>query len=633
MNRLPIIAITLVLAALVMSCTAARTNAQALEQTFTGATNSDYNLNSNWVGASGMFVPDVDLALEFAALGSNTPDPITSNVFPTATADLTTAAPDVGRLILGFGSGTTGTLNISGSGSINVKTANSGSTTLNGDVVVGGGSSGSTLNISGNGNLTADDFVVTVGNNALALTGSATLLSRGEARLLGNTSITGPNVNFSANGGLELAGTLNAVISSPTVHSKIDATGGSAIVFGGAVLNVDFSSIAAPTVGSSWEILEADAINGGFSNVQVVGATQLPNGQGVSVREVQNVGTTSLFLQVEQFLTLQVDRSTGNLTIVNQGNAAPTNNVEFDGYTITSVSQSLSTGWNSLQDQGSFGDWRESNPNAGRLSELKETGATTVIGGNSLSLGTGYNLPTQFGVKGDLEFAYTSTDGIERLGSVEYVGPANNLVLQVDPNTGEALIVNQSQFPVSIDGYTITSEDDALFTSWNSLDDQNTAGGDWRESNPTASRLSELKEDGALTLNNGDSFSLGSLYNTGLGSGDGDLVFEFLVNQEVLSGDFNLDGNVDGQDFLLWQRDLGTVPELADWEGNYGRSGGGSGGASTALIGEVQFITIPVLSAALVPEPTSLAYGLVGMLSSVAVARRKRCSATASTNS
>lgn len=38
-----------------------------------------------------------------------------------------------------------------------------------------------------------------------------------------------------------------------------------------------------------------------------------------------------------------------------------------------------------------------------------------------------------------------------------------------------------------------------------------------------------------------------------------------------LSGDFDSDGDVDGQDFLAWQRDR-SVGDLADWQANYGMS-------------------------------------------------------------
>ncbi|MCH7752780.1 MAG: PEP-CTERM sorting domain-containing protein [Planctomycetes bacterium] len=37
----------------------------------------------------------------------------------------------------------------------------------------------------------------------------------------------------------------------------------------------------------------------------------------------------------------------------------------------------------------------------------------------------------------------------------------------------------------------------------------------------------------------------------------------------ALPGDFDIDGDVDGDDFILWQRDP-SVGSLADWEANYG---------------------------------------------------------------
>jgi hypothetical protein len=49
-------------------------------------------------------------------------------------------------------------------------------------------------------------------------------------------------------------------------------------------------------------------------------------------------------------------------------------------------------------------------------------------------------------------------------------------------------------------------------------------------------------------------------------SGDGNDVELFTAG---LAGDFNVDGSVDGFDFLLWQRDT-SVGSLADWQNNYG---------------------------------------------------------------
>lgn len=48
--------------------------------------------------------------------------------------------------------------------------------------------------------------------------------------------------------------------------------------------------------------------------------------------------------------------------------------------------------------------------------------------------------------------------------------------------------------------------------------------------------------------------------------------YDMLIG-ETLPGDFDGNGSVDGADFLVWQRDLGTAPELATWEQNYGVGG------------------------------------------------------------
>ena len=72
-----------------------------------------------------------------------------------------------------------------------------------------------------------------------------------------------------------------------------------------------------------------------------------------------------------------------------------------------------------------------------------------------------------------------------------------------------------------------------------------------------------------------------------------------LVRAALLSGDFDSDWDVDGFDFLKWQRGLGDdydATDLAAWEQNYGTFA-------------------PPLSAATaaVPEPTSLLLALSGL--------------------
>jgi hypothetical protein len=77
-----------------------------------------------------------------------------------------------------------------------------------------------------------------------------------------------------------------------------------------------------------------------------------------------------------------------------------------------------------------------------------------------------------------------------------------------------------------------------------------------------------------------------------------------------LLGDFDADNDVDGDDFLVWQRGFGTTytaTDLADWQGNYG-----SVGAVTAAATD---------SAAAVPEPTSASLLIVSLSALVLVSR------------
>jgi alpha-tubulin suppressor-like RCC1 family protein len=53
---------------------------------------------------------------------------------------------------------------------------------------------------------------------------------------------------------------------------------------------------------------------------------------------------------------------------------------------------------------------------------------------------------------------------------------------------------------------------------------------------------------------------------TQLAAGD---YFSLLLTEPALPGDFNLDGAVDGRDFLAWQRNA-SVGDLADWRASFG---------------------------------------------------------------
>jgi hypothetical protein len=99
---------------------------------------------------------------------------------------------------------------------------------------------------------------------------------------------------------------------------------------------------------------------------------------------------------------------------------------------------------------------------------------------------------------------------------------------------------------------------------------------------------------GKINWSNANNSEISSI--TGMGTGN-DIV---LIGQSTggLPGDFDDDGDVDGRDFLAWQRGQSTNPlsaeDLADWQGNYGMA--------------------PLASASAIPEPSALILLCAGVL-------------------
>lgn len=308
-------------------------------------------------------------------------------------------------------------------------------------------------------------------------------------------------------------------------------------------------------------------------------------------------------------LTLQVDRATGAVTLKNSGGA----DVAFTAYTIGSATGQLAPGgWISFADQ-SVASWAEAGASPTSLSEASGTGSLLLDHAASVSVGNAFaGQPIAFGVDGspDLAFEYT-VDGSPHIGTVEYVGQSsNNLMLLVDPDTGEARLKNISPFSVAIDGYTIASDSASLDPAdWISLDDQNAESGTWSEANVTNGRLSELQAVGQTLLNADDTFYMGDLFNP---AGQPDLVFQFLIagQEDAMTGvvlytsigvpgDYNEDGVVDAADYTVWRDHLNqsvTLPndetpglvtesDYAVWRAHFGEtSAAGSGAAAGATI-------------------------------------------------
>jgi hypothetical protein len=280
-----------------------------------------------------------------------------------------------------------------------------------------------------------------------------------------------------------------------------------------------------------------------------------------------------------------------------------------------------------LADQAVAG-WQEAGATVNALNELNPNGSLTIGGGQTRTLGMPFNpvIPAEFGVSPeDIVFQYGKTTGEKFNGVVEYLGTrdTNNFRLTINPATGQAQLRNDGGIPIALEGYSILSESGSLLSSWNSLDDQNVGGVNvWQEAGPTATALSELNPLASTTIGPNAGYPLGALWNTG-GLRDLQLKFQ-LANESTsrigavvygllpplssggLTGDFDNDGDVDGRDFLVWQRGASPDPlsasDLAAWQGNYGA---GSLAASTA-----------------VPEPASLISVLIAGIGSLAGRRR-----------
>lgn len=325
-------------------------------------------------------------------------------------------------------------------------------------------------------------------------------------------------------------------------------------------------------------------------------------------------------------LKLVVDRANGSVTILNAF-AEP---IELDAYTIESKEGYLNGPWNSLEQQGVLG-WDEAdNASPSRLTEFNPYGAMAIPSGGSYSLGNPLTgpIPSRLGEEVtdiDLTFHYNTTDAGVIRGHVEFVGDDglnNNLVLTVDPNTGQAAIQNQSPFyDAEIEGYTITSSSGRLLTSdahWNSFSDQGIAG--WDEAdNSDAFRVTEFNPTAHSLLGVGSvAVFLGELLDV---SGDGpltdDLEFSFLLTSGTtlrgivsfgalpsgpLAGDYDHNGILDTADYHVWKNAFGqsVVP-------GHGADGSGNGivDAADFTIWRDNLDGASNLAAQRVPEPRS----------------------------
>lgn len=415
---------------------------------------------------------------------------------------------------------------------------------------------------------------------ALSVAGS---LTAPQLQSSGTLQTVGPASALTITGPLNHNGTFVAQLTAAT-HGALRVTDTAAV--GGAFV-ADFAG-APVSHGSRWDILDVVSLTGGFASVSFTGT--LPgDGQIGRLQQVAGGNGTLLQLEIEQRLVLHVDRETRIVAITNPSTSPIS--FDLDGYAIASAVGSLGpAGWNSLDDQGvSGGTWFETGsggtPNG--LAELNPSSFTTLAPSAALALGTIY-APNfvQFGQETeDYVFTYNTANGETRDGVVKYTGDKqfNNVVLTVDPDSGEATMRNESQLPISFDGYTIGSASGSLLVSgWNSLEDQGAVGGAWLEANPTEFRVSEVMTQCCTTLTVNQGFNLGTLFDT---AGARDLVFEFLIAGQavpflgevvygpigsLVTGDFDGDGlwNCADIDALVGEIVAGTHNPAFDMNGD-----------------------------------------------------------------
>lgn len=203
-----------------------------------------------------------------------------------------------------------------------------------------------------------------------------------------------------------------------------------------------------------------------------------------------------------------------------------------------------------------------------------------VIGGHRE--GTGRNWEGMIDDVGFFNHILTTEEiSLLQTNSVQEFAPnLNQLTLVVDRGTGQVTITNTGDNTVNLNSYQIDSAlgslDPTNGTGWNSLDDQNLnaigtgVGESWDEGgSSSAYRLIESFLLGSTELAADASVSVGNAYNESVDARD--LQFRFnsvdagpyagIVEYigQTAHADFDGDGDVDGADFLVWQRGFGIT--------------------------------------------------------------------------
>ena len=494
---------------------------------------------------------------------------------------------------------------------------------------------GGSIRIDAGASLTVDlvDGAFSVGQTQIT---GGTMQILGDGKFSGLDATNGgtiefgnPSASFETSGDFKTTGTLQLNITGDGTSTV--KVGGAANIRG--IVSPTFDGVS-PTIGDAFPFVT------GASSVTVGATVELPSSvsidRGLDVRvEPTADGAALVFGNLP---ILQVDRVTGAAKIEN----AIGDPVTMTGYTIGSSSGLLNPdGLAGLNSQGVEG-WEAPNPMTNAISEVNLTSEISIAANESISLGNAYNGGATNPDDEDVTFQFSTLSGDIIDGFVEYVGPANDFVANVNTETGEISLYNLSQHIGSIDvtGYQIISASDSLnVEAWSSLMDQGEGG--WVEANPLPGAISELNLESSKEFNNPTVVSLGNIYKT---DGTPDISVLYTTADALLSarveygevpgiaecnpntmGDVDGSGTVDFTDFLILSANFGEAatdettgdvncngtvdfPDFLQLSANFGN-------------------TVPAGTAASVPEPSGillLSFG-VGLL----VVRRRRQSIAA----
>ena len=532
------------------------------------------------------------------------------------------ADTSAGGVVIGELGGQTGTVHIRSGGSLEV--VDLGSPGIIGRVLVGQAGTG-TLMVDRGGELTAESLWMGGGfGSTLVLgegtSGTSTVNINGSALLTRQTRVIGSDVNFSADS-LSLTGTLTTEISGAD-FSTFDINTTASL---GGDLDVQFDT--APAVGATWDLIDAASISGDFS--EITSNITLGPGLALNVNKVAG-GQNGMLAQlsVDPRLQLTINRRTGETQIENLAQQS----IMINGYGVGSASGQL----NDANWQPLGGDWN-GNGSSTHVSEINLTGSRELGSGADAMLGAIYNFqPAALGdANEDVFFEYHVDGGDVVQGSVDFTGPHNDVVLVVADDG--AYIQNQSETPVTINGYAIVSREGSLDpNNWTSLSDGDNS---WTEGNAASNHMTELNLGSTMTLPaTSDPISLGDI----IGDDADDL--EFFINLADVGphtatveyddgvidfgggglcnpntqGDLDGNGVVEFGDFLLLSANFGN-DVTSHTEGDIDCNG------------KVEFADFLVLSANFgqevgaqaVPEPSAVRLLLTSFLFVIGV-RRKR---------